>query len=87
LIINPNKPYWAVSPNDLVKVQDQLRLVEIKCVLIPCFNGRANQEQLKEKNFYLRQTKEGVKLKETRLFLPNSRPTECHSCCVLSLNK
>jgi hypothetical protein len=65
LIINPDIPYLAVSPDGLVKVQDQLRLVEIKCPYSLFQRKSKIKDQLKEKNFYLSQTKDGIKLKET----------------------
>ncbi|XP_033729808.1 uncharacterized protein LOC117319004 [Pecten maximus] len=53
LVVNPKLPFLAATPDRLVKVDGQLRLVEIKCPFSLFQRKTKIENQLRDKNFYL----------------------------------
>ncbi|XP_033725418.1 uncharacterized protein LOC117345238 [Pecten maximus] len=53
LVVNPKLPHLGVTPDRLVKVNNEIRLVEIKCPYSVFKKKTSILSQMKEKNFYL----------------------------------
>jgi hypothetical protein len=52
-LVNPSFPFCGASPDRLVKIDDELILIEIKCPYSPYQRKRSLKAQMKEKRFYV----------------------------------
>ncbi|KAK3108400.1 hypothetical protein FSP39_007216 [Pinctada imbricata] len=65
LVVNPSVPHIAVTPDRLVKVDNSIRLVEIKCPYSIFKRKTSIASQAKDKSFYLQRTDDKFELKST----------------------